>query len=206
MVVKQFGYRFAQGFAYGDYEQSTIKTCTKRKCLLAQMEAVVPWQALVDLIEPHYPNTSNMGGRVASPLETMLRILLLQKWYSLSDPALEDAVIEVASMRRFVGIAQITDRNPDETMILVFWHLLDQADLGERIFVAVKEHRKAKGVAMKQGTIIDITIIAVPSLTINKKCERDSEMNSSGLNGQAMALWDESPHRGRKRERPVPIG
>jgi IS5 family transposase len=67
------------------------------------MEAVVPWQALIDLIEPHYPKASKKGGRPPYPLATMLRIHLLQQWYSLSDPAMEEALIEVPTMRRFAG-------------------------------------------------------------------------------------------------------
>ena len=132
------------------------------------MEAVVPWSALIDLIEPSYPKTSSKGGRPPYPLETMLWIHLLQQWYDLSDPALEDALIEVPTMRRFAGIALITDRIPDETTILAFRHFLEENDLGEQIFEAVKAHLKANGMAMKQGTII-----AAPSSTKNEKRERD---------------------------------
>jgi len=109
----------------------------------------------------------------------MLRIHLLQQWYDLSDPAMEDALIEVATMRRFAGIALISDRIPDETTILAFRHLLEQNDLGEQIFEAVKEHLKANGMAMKQGTIIDATIIAAPCSTKNEKRERDPEMHQT---------------------------
>jgi IS5 family transposase len=171
MGTKQFG--------LGDYEQSTAKKRTKRERFLAEMEAVVPWEPLVELIEPHYPRTSSKGGRPPYPLETMLRIHLLQQWYDLSDPAMEDALIEVATMRRFAGIALITDRIPDETTILAFRHLLEQNDLGEQIFEAVKAHLKANGMAMKQGTIIDATIIAAPSSTKNEKRERDPEMHQT---------------------------
>ena len=124
MGVKQFG--------FGDDEQSTTRTSsigrawrshekrTSRERFLAEMEAVVPWRALFDLIEPHYPKTSRKGGRPPYPLETMLRVHLMQPWYNLSDPAMEDALIEVATMRRFAGISLITDRIPDETTILAY--------------------------------------------------------------------------------------
>jgi IS5 family transposase len=149
---------------FGDYEQTTAKKRTRRERFLAEMEAVVPWKALIDLIEPHYPKTSNKGGRPPYPLETMLRDHLMQQWYDLSDPAMEDALIEVATMRRFAGIALITDRIPDETTILAFRHLLEENDLGAQIFEEVKAHLKANGMAMKQGTIIDVTLIAAPSV------------------------------------------
>ena len=73
----------------------------------------------------------------------------------------------------------ISDRIPDETTILAFRHLLEQNDLGEQIFEAVKAHLKANGMAMKQGTIIDATIIAAPSSTKNKNRERDPEMHQT---------------------------
>ena len=82
------------------------------------MEAVVPWAALIALIEPLYPKASKKGGRPPYPLAMMLRIYLQQQWYSLSDPAMEEALIEVPSMRRFAGIDLISDRIPDETTIL----------------------------------------------------------------------------------------
>ena len=141
------------------------------------MEAVVPWKALIALIEPCYPKTGSKGGRPPYPLETMLRIHLMQQWYDLSDPAMEDALIEVPTMRRFVGIDLISERIPDETTILAFRHLLERHDLGKQIYCfaedcvneTVKAHLKANGMAMKQGTIIDATLIAAPSTTKNKE-------------------------------------
>ena len=164
---------------FGDYEQNTAKKRTRRERFLAEMEKVVPWKALIDLIEPYYPKTSSKGGRPPYPLATMLRIHLLQQWYDLSDPAMEDVLIEVPTMRRFAGIDMISDRIPDETTILAFRHLLEKNDLGKQIFEVVKAHLKANGMAMKQGTIIDATLIAAPSSTKNKKKERDPEMHQT---------------------------
>jgi IS5 family transposase len=169
---------------FGDYEQTTAKKRTRRERFLAEMEAVVPWKALIDLIEPHYPKATSKGGRPPYPLETMLRIHLLQQWYDLSDPAMEDALIEVPTMRRFAGIELITDRIPDETTILAFRHLLEKHDLGDQIFEVVKAHLKANGMAMKQGTIIDATLIAAPSSTKNEKKERDPEMHQTKKGNQ----------------------
>jgi IS5 family transposase len=153
---------------FGDYEQATAKKRTRRERFLAEMEKVVPWKALIDLIEPYYPKTGTKGGRPPYPLATMLRIHLLQQWYDLSDPAMEDALIEVPTMRRFVGIDMISDRIPDKTTILTFRHLLEKHDLGQQIFEVVKAHLKANGMAMKQGTIIDATLIAAPSSTFTR--------------------------------------
>jgi IS5 family transposase len=157
---------------FGDYEQTTAKKRTKPEKFLAEMEAVVPWKALIDLIKPNYSKSSSKGGRPAYPLPTMLRVHLMQQWYSLSDPAMEDALIEVPSMRRFAGIDMISERIPDETTILTFRHLLEKHNLGEQIFETVKAHLKAKGMAMKQGTIIDATLIAAPSSTLTEAAGR----------------------------------
>ena len=169
---------------FGDYEQTTAKKRTKREKFLAEMDQVVPWPALIALIEPHYPKTGSKGCRPPYPLATMLRIHLMQQWYSLSDPALEDALIEVPTMRRFAGIDMLSDRIPDETTILAFRHLLEKHNLGEQIFETVKAHLKERGMAMKQGTIIDATLIAAPSSTKNKAGERDPEMHQTKKGNQ----------------------
>ncbi len=92
---------------------------------------------------------------------------------------MEDALIEVPTMRRFAGIVMISDRIPDETTILAFRHLLEKNDFGKQIFEVVKAHLKANGMAMKQGTIIDAPLIAAPSSTKNEKKERDPEMHQT---------------------------
>ena len=169
---------------FSDYELTTAKKQTKREKFLSEMDAVVPWAALIALIEPHYPKASKKGGRPPYPLATMLRIHLLQQWYSLSDPAMEEALIETPTMRRFAGIELISDRIPDETTILTFRHLLEKHDLGEQIFETVKAHLSARGMTMRQGTIVDATLIAAPSSTKNKKGERDPEMHQTKKGNQ----------------------
>ena len=169
---------------FSDYEQTTAKKRTKKEKFLADMDQVVPWQPLIDLIEPIYPKVSSKGGRPSYPLVTMLRIHLMQQWYSLSDPAMEDALIEVPTMRRFAGIDLISDRIPDETTILSFRHLLEKNNLGKEIFDVVKAHLKQRGMAMKQGTIIDATLISAPSSTKNRTGERDPEMHQTKKGNQ----------------------
>jgi len=169
---------------FSDYELTTAKKQTKREKFLSEMEVVVPWQALIDLIEPHYPKVSKKGGRSPYPLATMLRVHLLQQWYSLSDPAMEEALIEVPTMRRFAGINLISDRSPDETTILTFRHLLEKHGLGEQIFETVKAHLSERGMTMRQGTIVDATLIAAPSSTKNKEGKRDPEMHQTKKGNQ----------------------
>jgi IS5 family transposase len=74
---------------FSDNELTSSNKQAKRQKFLTEMDLVVSWQALIDLIEPHYPKASKIGGRPSNPLATMLRVHLLQQWYSLSDPAME---------------------------------------------------------------------------------------------------------------------
>jgi transposase, IS5 family len=169
---------------FTDYALTTAKKRNKREKFLAEMEAVVPWQALLDRIEPHYPKTSKKGGRPPFPLATMLWIHLLQQWYSLSDPDMEEALIEVPTIRRFAGIDLISDRIPDETTILTFRHLLEKHELVEQIFETDKAHLSARAMTMRQGTIVDATLIAAPSSTKNKEGKRDPEMHQTKKDNQ----------------------
>jgi IS5 family transposase len=97
---------------------------------------------------------------------------------------MEEALIEVPTMRRFAGITLISDRIPDETTILTFRHLLEKHDLGEQIFETVKAHLSERGMTMRQGTIIDATLIAAPSSTKNKEGKRDPEMHQTKKGNQ----------------------
>ena len=151
---------------FSDYELTTAKKQTKREKFLSEMDVVVPRQTLIALIEPHYPKASKKGGRPLFPLATILRVHLLQQWYSLSEPAREEALIEAPTIRRFAGIDLISERIPDETTILTFRHLLEKQGLGEQIFKTVKAHLDARGMSMREGTIVDATLIAAHSSTL----------------------------------------
>jgi len=87
-------------------------------------------------------------------------------------------------MRRFAGIDLISDKIPDETTILSFRHLLEKNKLGKEIFDVVKAHLKQRGMAMKQGTIIDATLISAPSSIKYKTGERDPEMHQTKKGNQ----------------------
>ncbi len=98
----------------------------------------------------------------------LLRIHLLQQLYSLSALAMEEALIEVPTMRRFTGIDLISDRIPDETTVLTFRHLLEKHALGEQNFATVKAHLSAGGMTMRQGTIVNVTLIPAPISTFTR--------------------------------------
>ncbi len=155
---------------------------TRRAAFLAEMEQVVPWQDLCALIEPVYPKPGN--GRPPIGLLRMLRIYFLQQWFNLSDPAVEEALYESASMRRFVAIDLGCEPVPDETTVCKFRHLLEQHDLGRQIFETVHEHLEAHGLKVSTGTIVDATIISAPSSTKNAAKQRDPEMHQTKKGNQ----------------------
>ncbi len=107
--------------SFSDFEYAGKRKQTRRERFLAEMEQVVPWSGLVALIEPHYPKAG--GGRKPYPLETMLRVHLLQNWFSLSDPTMEEALYEITSMRQFARLT-LSAPSPEDTTIMNFRHLL----------------------------------------------------------------------------------
>ncbi|MFG6086127.1 IS5 family transposase [Stenotrophomonas indicatrix] len=143
---------------------------------LAEMEQVVPWKALLTQIEPHYPRSGRVG-RPPYAMGEMLRIHLLQQWYTLSDPSMEDALHEIASMRLFALLSGL-DVIPDETTIPNFRRLLDKHGFAAKMLEAVNAHLVRKGQSLRAGTIVDATIIHEPSSTKNADKARDPEMQT----------------------------
>lgn len=155
---------------------------SRRAEFLAQMDSVVPWRELCELIEPHYPKAGN--GRPPVGLQRMLRIHFLQHWYNLSDPGVEEELKESSSMRRFVGIDLGVEPVPDETTVCKFRHLLEQHGLGEQIFRRVNEYLHDQGFRLSAGTIVDATLISAPTSTKNQDRARDPEMGTTKKGGQ----------------------
>jgi len=150
---------------------------TRRERFLAEMDAVIPWERLLGLIEPHYPKAG--VGRQPHPMERMLRIYCMQNWFNLSDPQAEDSLYDIESMRRFAGIELAEDDIPDESTILRFRHLLEEHRLTERIFAEVRSLLEERRLLLKSGTIVDATIIAAPPSTKNAEKARDPEMHQT---------------------------
>lgn len=166
---------------FADGEFSNKRRQTRKEIFLARMEKLLPWSQLLAVIEPFYPKAGN--GRRPYPLETMFRIHCMQQWYSLSDEAMEDTLYEIASMRLFAHLS--LDRAiPDRTTIMNFRHLLEQHQLGRRLFETINKWLSEHGVLMKQGTLVDATIIEAPSSTKNKQQQRDPEMHQTKKGNQ----------------------
>ncbi|PZQ76097.1 MAG: IS5 family transposase [Sphingomonas sp.] len=167
--------------SFSDAEYAGKRKKTRREVFLEEMEQVVPWKALLKVIEPHYPVAGR--GRRPYPLGAMLRVHLMQNWFALSDPAMEEALYEIASLRNFAGLS-LSEPIPDEKTILNFRHMLEESDLAEDIFKQVNAHLSRKGLLLKRGSIVDATIIAAPSSTKNAEGERDPEMHQTKKGNQ----------------------
>ena len=167
--------------SFGDAEYAGKRERTRREVFLAEMDKVVPWPRLLALIEPAYPKAGN--GRPPYPLATMLRVHLMQNWFGLSDPGMEEALYEIAPLRQFAHLS-LTRPIPDETTILNFRRLIEAHDLAPKLLQTVNAHLCRKGLMLKQGTIVDATIIAAPSSTKNADGERDPEMHQTKKGNQ----------------------
>ncbi|MBL4820407.1 MAG: IS5 family transposase [Gammaproteobacteria bacterium] len=159
-------------FSEAEYDQKRRKT--RREKFLEQMDTLIPWKKLEKKIVRHYPK--NGQGRQPYPLSTMLRIHCMQLFYNLSDPAMEDSLYEIESMRRFCGL-RLSDRLPDETTILNFRHLLERHNLGKKLFDEINRHLSSQGLSLREGSIVDATIISAPRSTKNKEGARDPDMH-----------------------------
>ena len=159
------------------------KKQTRREKFLAEMDQVVPWAQLIALIEPHYSNKGRRG-RTPMPIQSMLRIYFMQQWYAMSDPAMEDALYEIESMRRFTGLELIDDALPDESTILRFRHLLEYHALTQRMLDTINTVLEERGALLKGGTMVDATIIHAAPSTKNRAKAHDPEMHQTRKGNQ----------------------
>ena len=139
---------------------------TRKQAFLDEMDRVVPWAALVELIAPYYPEGRNGWPPLA--LETMLRVHFMQQWFTLSDPAMEESFFDIPAYREFAQLEEFA-RLPDESTILRFRHRLEQHKLAEQILSTVNELLTRKGLLLKVGTAVDATLIAAPARCIRAR-------------------------------------
>ena len=165
---------------FADAEYAGKRKQTRKELFLIEMDQVVPWKGLIVLIEPHYPKGE--GGRPAYPLMAMLRVHLMQNWFGYSDPAMEEALYETTILRQFAGLN--LERIPDETTILNFRRLLEKHELAAGILAVINGYLGDRGLSLRQGTIVDATLIHAPSSTKNQDGKRDPEMHQTKKGNQ----------------------
>lgn len=169
--------------SFASLEYAGKKRQTRRDKFLGEMQRIVPWARLQALVEPHYPRSGRVG-RPPIGLARMLRMYCLQQWYSLADEALEDELYDSQAMREFVGIDLAREQVPDATTLLKFRRLLEQHELTRAILEEVNALLSERGLLMRQGTVVDATIIAAPSSTKNEDRARDPEMHQTRKGNQ----------------------
>ena len=168
--------------SFAQAEYAGKKKVTRRERFLGEMDRLVPWSRLCVVIEPHYPK--GQRGRPPIGIQRMLRIYFLQQWYALADEALEDALYDSHAMRTFADIDLSIEAVPDATTLLKFRHLLEAHDLTRQIFEEVSALLSERQLLMREGTVVDATIIAAPSSTKNARHERDPEMHQTKKGNQ----------------------
>jgi IS5 family transposase len=168
--------------SFSQAEYASKKKQTRRDKFLAEMDQVVPWGRLVARLRLHYPKGER--GRPPIGLERMLRIHFLQQWYGLADEAMEDALYDSQALRGFAGIDLTVAAVPDATTIMNFRHWLESHELSQELFAEVSAMLEERGLLMRQGTIVDATIIAAPPSTKNKQKSRDPEMHQTKKGNQ----------------------
>lgn len=169
--------------SFSDLEYAAKKRVTRRDRFLGEINAVTPWSALAAEVEPYYPKGEGRG-RPPIGLERMLRMYIAQQCFGLSDEGIEDAIYDSQAIRAFVGIDLARESAPDATTLLKFRRLLETHQLTERIFAAINTLLAVKGLLLKEGTVVDATIIAAPSSTKNQSEGRDPEMHQTKKGNQ----------------------
>ena len=169
--------------SFAQLEYATKKKVTRRERFLAQIEQLVPWPALLQLIEPVYPKDGQRG-RPPVGCERMLRMYIAQQCLGLSDEGMEDAVYDSVAVRNFVGVDLGQEAAPDATTLLKFRHLLQQHGLTQRILELINEQLAQRGVLLRAGTVVDATLMAAPSSTKNRTGQRDPEMHQTKKGNQ----------------------
>ena len=152
------------------------------------MKVLIRWERLLEQIRPYYPKAGK--GRAPYELESMLRVHCVQLFYSLSDPATEDVLYGIERVRRFTGIS--LKKVSDETTILNFRHLLERHGLGQVLFESIKDHLSEEGLMLKEGTIVDASIIEAPRLDEEPE-KRTGSRDEADPEGEPVGLRHEAP-------------
>ena len=176
---------------------------TKRQRFLAEMDAVIPWSCLLAVVNAAQPKMTARGGRPPFAAETMLRIHFMQQWFALSDPGMEEALHDIPAMRAFARLDAGEDLIPDESSILRFRDRLEKLALAEQLLAEVDALLTEKGLLLRQGAIVDTTLINAPSSTNNQSGERDPDMHQAKKGNQwyfGMTSRRRRTPKGRSRE------
>lgn len=160
--------------SFSEIEFESKRKKTRKEVFFEKMEKVIPLEEWCDIIAPYYYERGN--GRPPIKLEIMLKMYLVSQWYNLSDSETEDAANENLAVRKYLGIEGDA---PDATTLCKFRGILVKNKLAEKIFESFKEKLKDANLIMRNGTIVDATIIDAPTSRKNKAHQRTPEMGAT---------------------------
>ncbi len=148
------------------------------------MDQIIPWKELSGVIEPFYPKGKGAGCPPIS-VKRILRSDSLQRWFNLSEPAVEEALYDSRAVRRFVGIDLGREPAPDEATICKFRQLLEAHNLGQQLFGLIGQYLKENGLQVSAGTVVDTTIISATPSTKIRQTKRDPQMHQPKKGNQS---------------------
>jgi IS5 family transposase len=154
--------------SFGDGLLSNRQKISKLSRHLAKLDQIIDWQPLVEQISVIDKTDSKTGGRPRKNPLWMIKATFLQSLFSLSDPQLEDQLIDRLSFQRFVGI-NLDQEIPDFTTFWRFKEALSTHHLDERIFELINEQLHAQGLMVKKGTIVDASILPSSNRPLSDK-------------------------------------
>ncbi|MFK4136156.1 IS5 family transposase [Pseudomonas luteola] len=169
---------------FSELEYASKKKLTRRDRFLADLEQLVPWAMLEAQVAPFYADTAGKRGRSAPGLSRMLRMYVVQQCFGFSDEGTEDAIYDSQAIRGFVGIDLSRDSAPGATTLLRFRRLLETHQLTRTLFETINQHLASRGLLLKEGTIVDATLIAAPPSTKNREGKRDPDMHQAKKGNQ----------------------
>lgn len=169
--------------SFCELEYTTKKRSAPRDRFLSRIKVVTPWASRLSALELYYPKTGKRG-RSPIDLERMLRIHIVPQCFGLSDEGMEDAILDSRAIRCFIGIDLNREAAPDATTLLKFRRFLETHHLTKTIFNTVNLHLSQKGLRMREGSIVDATLIATPSPIKNDSGERDPKMHQTKKGNQ----------------------
>lgn len=161
--------------------------------LLERLDAATPWDQLAAVVKPLYRNNTAKGGRPNVPVVVMLKVTLMQRWFGLSDPAMEEAVLDRLSFRRFLGLG-VDDPGIDHATIALFRKRLHEAGLVSELFEIVNTHLRERGLIVDEGTSVDATLIEAP----RGKPRKNDPDQSSKDKAATHTVKHNRPHHGYK--------
>jgi transposase, IS5 family len=137
------------------FTDELVVDASRANLTLQRVSELVDWSAVEALLSGLRSGTMGAPGY---PSLVLFKALLLQQWYGLSDPGLEEALVDRLSFRHFLGLS-LSERVPDHSTLWRFRDQLAKSGLTERAFVLITSQIEASGFVLKRGTLIDASLI-----------------------------------------------